>query len=321
MALGDAAAASRVGVGATVRGGSLSRQDRVAVRCPGKINLHLEVLGRRPDGYHELRTLFAPVGVYDELRLADAPEGQLELTVEPAGVVGTGGDNLVLRAARAAAAAWRCRNGARIHLCKHIPIAGGMGGGSADAAATLVGLTVLWGQRKRQGDLLRLAAELGSDVPYFLIAGVAWAVGRGTELRALADLPGWWLVLIPGDEPVATSEVYGALGRGPVGKIAASAVYDWVAGGGELPLSACRNDLEPTVVARWPSVGAKLEALRATDPRLALVSGSGGTVFGVYPTEVRAREAGESVARFRPLVAPLLSREGSLLRPSAVEEA
>jgi 4-diphosphocytidyl-2-C-methyl-D-erythritol kinase len=299
----------------------MSRVRHVAVRCPGKVNLHLEVLGKRPDGYHELRTLFAAVGVWDELVVTAAPAGVIELTVEPAGAVSAGGDNLVMRAARAASAAWGVGAGARIHLRKQIPVGGGMGGGSADAAATLVGLASVWDRPRSSVSMERLAETLGSDVPFFLVAGVAWGEGRGTELRALADLPPWWLVLLPAEAPVSTPEVYASLGLGPLGEVAESAVYDWSAGGGTLPLSACRNDLEPAVVVRWPLVRTRLEALRRTDPLLAMVSGSGGTVFAVYPSEARARDEAERLGSYRPLVAPLLSRERSRLRPLVVEEA
>jgi 4-diphosphocytidyl-2C-methyl-D-erythritol kinase len=99
----------------------------------------------------------------------------------------------------------------------------------------------------------------------------------------------------------------------------ATAVYDWLAGGGELPLHACRNDLEPTVVAGWPIVARRLSALRAPAPLLAMVSGSGGTVFAVYQSEERARAESERVEQFRPIVAPLLGRAQSALRPRAVE--
>ncbi len=299
----------------------MGRATKVAVRCPGKVNLHLEVLGRRPDGYHELRTLFVAVGVRDELELTAAPSGVLELTVEPAGAVSAGTDNLIVRAARAAAVAWGEDAGARITLRKRIPIGGGMGGGSADAAAALVGLSALWGRSQTPAALSSLAASLGSDVPFFLIGGAAWGEGRGTEVTAVADLPPWWLVLLAGEEPVSTAEVYTLLGFGPAGVASRSPVYDWIAAGGALPLSACRNDLEATVVARWPEVAVRLAALRATNPLLAMLSGSGGTVFAVYPDEGRARSEAERLTAYRPLVAPVLSREGSLLRPLVVEEA
>lgn len=118
---------------------------KVRVRCPAKVNLHLQVLGRRSDDYHELRTIFAAVGAWDELFVESAPAGVLELTVEPAGVVPAGDDNLVMRAARLLAEHLGVAQGARMRLHKGIPVAGGLGGGSSDAAATLVGLACVWG--------------------------------------------------------------------------------------------------------------------------------------------------------------------------------
>jgi len=292
---------------------------RVAVRCPGKVNLHLEVVARRMDGYHELRTLFAAVGVWDEIECRADEPGTVRLEVEPAEVVTAAADNLVVRAAHAARAAWRVASGAHLTLRKGIPVAGGMGGGSADAAATLVALAALWGRTWAPAALHDLAAGLGSDVPFFLTGGAAWGEGRGERLRPLPDLPPWWLVLLPGETPVSTAEVYRRLDLGSRSRGPATAVYDWLEGGGDLPLSACRNDLEATVVAGWPKVGSRLEALRATDPLLATVSGSGGTVFAVYADEGRAITEAARLTAYRPIVAPLLGRARSVLRPTTVE--
>ncbi len=290
---------------------------RTTVRCPAKVNLHLEVLGRRADGYHELRTVFAAAGVWDELAFEAATDGALTLAVEPPEAVAAGEDNLVLRAARALAAHLGVTTGARIRLAKRIPVAGGLGGGSSDAAATLVGLSSLWGIRPSVGEMAELAAGLGADVPYFLTAGVAWGTGRGTRLTPLADLPPWWLVLLPGEEAVPTAAVYGSLDPAALDAGGSPEIYRWVADGGALPLGSCRNDLQPTVLAHWPGVGRRLESIRATQPLLALVSGSGGTVFGLFADEERARRAARVVGA--AVVAPLLTRGASLLRASVVE--
>ena len=295
------------------------------LRCPAKVNLHLQVLGKRPDGYHELRTLFAAVGVWDDLSLADGPAGTVALAVEPAGVVSDGPDNLVVKAANALSGKTDAKRGARITLRKRIPVAGGLGGGSADAAAALVGLARLWDLRLGPRDLLAAAATVGADVPFFLVGGVAWGVGRGSEVSPVRDLPPWWVVLLPGPDPIPTSEAYRALDGGePDGDEldgdADVEIYRWVEKGGELPLGRCRNDLQPTVVKRWPEVGERLRRIDATRPLLAMLSGSGGTVYGVYRGEDDARKAAEAVAVFRPLVAPVLTRGASRLRPSAVEE-
>jgi len=292
----------------------------LTVRCPAKVNLHLQVLGRRADGYHELRTLFAAVGVWDDLRLSDAPDGTVRMTVTPGGAVGDGPDNLVVKAALALAAKAGLRRGARITLAKRIPVAGGLGGGSSDAAAALVGLSRLWDLRMSDTDMLAVAAGLGADVPFFLVGGVAWGVGRGSEVAPVRDLPPWWVVLLPGPDPIPTAEVYGALHAAALDGEADVAIYRWVEDGGELPFGLCRNDLQPTVVNRWPEVGERLRRVQVTRPLLAMLSGSGGTVFGLYRAEGEARRSAEALAPLGPLVAPVLTREAARLRPSVVEE-
>ncbi len=308
-------------VGGAVQRGTVSRPETLTVRCPGKVNLHLEVLGRRPDGYHELRTLFAAVGVWDELTFSVAPAGAAELSVEPAGVLPIGEENLVVRAARMLVAGSGAARGARIHLKKGIPVAGGMGGGSSDAAAALIGLSCLWNLDLDAATLLGMAAGLGADVPFFLIGGAAWGTGRGTELVPLADLPPWWVTVLPGQEAVSTAEVYRALRAGEVDDPPQSEVYQWIERGGEAPFDACRNDLETTVVARWPAIAERLAAVRETRPLLALLSGSGGTVFGLYHDRTAAERAAGRLTPHSPLTAPVLTREASRLRPSGEETA
>lgn len=292
---------------------------RVIVHCPAKVNLHLEVLGKRSDGYHELRTLFASVGVRDRLELRSAPRGVLELTVEPPGCVPTDASNLVLKAAECLLAAYQPLSGARIHLEKRIPVAGGMGGGSADAAAALVGLARLWKLPATPARLRRLAAGLGADVPFFLTGGVAWGVGRGSEVYPLQDLPAWWVVLVPGQEPVPTAEVYRALPPRVLDGQLDSEVYEWVVTGGELPLAACRNDLQSTVLERWPAIAGRLERVARAGPMLAMVSGSGGTVFGLFGDEAHARRAERDLDGLAPIAAPVLGRASAQLQPSAEE--
>jgi 4-diphosphocytidyl-2-C-methyl-D-erythritol kinase len=292
---------------------------RLRVRCPAKVNLHLQVLGKRPDGYHELRTIFAAVGIWDDLLFETVPTGTVELTVEPAEAAPAGPDNLVVKTARALAPMGDRTGGAHVVLHKAIPVAAGLGGGSADAAATLVGLARLWDLRREPHELAPVAAALGADVPFFLVGGVGWGVGRGSEVSPLPDLPAWWVVLLPGPQPIPTGDVYRALDTRALDGEADCEIYQWVEKGGELPFGRCRNDLQPTVVKLWPEVGGRLERVSATEPLLAMLSGSGGTVFGLYRDERDARRAAAMLAAFRPLVAPVLSREASLLRLSAVE--
>lgn len=292
---------------------------KVVVRCAAKVNLDLEVLGKRSDGYHELRTLFASVGVQDTLELQPATGGGLGMTVDPAGCVPMDDSNLVLKAARTLIAVFQPSAGATIHLTKRIPVAGGMGGGSADAAAALVGLARLWELPATPAQLRGLAAGLGADVPFFLSGGVAWGVGRGSEVYPLPDLPGWWVVLVPGQEPVPTAEVYRALPPRELDGRLESAVYEWVVSGGELPLGACRNDLQSTVLERWPAIAGRLERVSKAGPLLAMVSGSGGTVFGLFADEAQARRAEEALEGLAPIAAPLLGRASAQLQPSVEE--
>ncbi|MFH1177458.1 MAG: 4-(cytidine 5'-diphospho)-2-C-methyl-D-erythritol kinase [Acidobacteriota bacterium] len=290
---------------------------RLRLFCPAKVNLHLEVLGRRSDGFHELRTLYAAVGVWDELELEAAPAGILQLEVIPQGLVSDGPDNLVLRAARALQACAGITTGARMTLRKRIPVAAGLGGGSSDAAGALVALAQLWGCDGDLATLVPLAASLGSDVPFFLVGGAAWGVGRGGEIYPLPDLEPWWVVLLPGEMPVSTKEVYARVPPRELGSWRPSAVYHWIVRGGELPLAACRNELEPVVIAGWPGVSSRLEALREARPELALVSGSGGAVFALFAGEPEALEVGRRLAAYHPLVAPVLARQDARLRPQA----
>ena len=310
-----AGAAGLVG-GAGLRGAAMT----IVVACPAKVNLHLEGLGRRPDGYHELRTVFAAVGVWDELALEEAAAGVFELTVVPAGAAPEGTENLVVRATRALAAATGNIRGARMTLRKAIPVGGGLGGGSADAAAALVGAARLWGADATPRDLAELAADLGADVPFFLVGGAAWGVGRGSEVTPLPDLPAWWVVLVPGPSPISTAEAYRALDERGMDGDSDCEILAWVAGGGELPVGRCRNDLQPAVAARWPEVAERLARVRATGPMLAMLSGSGGTVFGLYRGEADARRAAVTLAAAGPVAAPVLGREASRLRASAGED-
>ena len=162
-------------------------------RCYAKINLTLEVLGRREDGYHDLASLLHTISLADDLRLE--PADQLLIHVEGLDIEPE--TNLVSRAARLLASATGARAGAELTLVKRIPTAAGLGGGSSDAAATLVGLNALWGTGLGTADLTRLAGELGSDVPFFVRGGAALLLGRGDKLTQLQALTQWLIVVVP----------------------------------------------------------------------------------------------------------------------------
>src|SRR5215475_9104050 len=182
---------------------------RARVRALAKLNLDLRVLAKRPDGYHELRTIFQTISLADSIEIAFTPARKTAVELEdPLGIE----NNLAARAARAILELMRVSGVVRIRLLKHIPIGAGLGGGSSDAAAVLLALPVLAGRVVPAAKLLPAALELGSDVPFFLFGGRAAAIGRGGELFPLSDLPAQFGLLAAPGIHVSTAEAYLALG-------------------------------------------------------------------------------------------------------------
>jgi 4-diphosphocytidyl-2-C-methyl-D-erythritol kinase len=245
-----------------------------------KVNRSLLVLGGRPDGYHELDTLFQTIDLSDELVVEE--DGRLTLSV--AGAPLPADDrNLVLVAARSLAARSGTTRGARFVLTKRIPVGAGLGGGSADAAAALVGLNILWGLGLSAGELSRDAATIGSDVAFFLYGGRARGTGRGERIEMLPDLPDESLVLLVPPFGMATSDVYRELGAGPLAGAPpvgppAEAMPD-------------RNDLEAAAERLHPELRAFRESLLAAGAVSARLSGSGSTLFGVFRSPEKAERA------------------------------
>jgi 4-diphosphocytidyl-2-C-methyl-D-erythritol kinase len=272
------------------------------VKAPAKINLHLRVLGRRSDGFHEIQTLLQTIDLADDLSASVAPPKVLELRVHPEGILSSGDDNLVLRAAETLRQHTGADLGARLELHKRIPIGAGLGGGSSDAAAALVLLDELWGLQLGSAELLDLAAGLGSDVPFFLTGGFAMATGRGEIVRPLPDLRAYSLVVCAPPIVVSTAEVYGRMATGAsltktgsedsVGAFVADLEKS---GSVAPPWHDLENDLEAVVIANWPEVGRVLAALRATAPLYAAVTGSGAAAFAVFSDLEGARRGAEGL--------------------------
>ena len=270
-----------------------------------KINRSLLVLGVRPDGFHELDTVFQAVGLTDRLTFEESDGLTLEVD-DPS--VPAGPENLVLRAAWALAEAAGVAPRASIRLEKRIPAGGGLGGGSSDAAVTLLGLSALWGLDLPPERLARIGAGLGSDVPFFLFGGTARGLGRGERIEPLPDLPARGAVLVTPPFPAATPAVFRALGAPPWdGRPARrdGAVPD-------------RNDLEPAAEALFPELRALREALGAAGAVQARLSGSGSTVFGLFPdlsaVAAAAGRLGELAAGTAVRVVPTLTRAESRAR-------
>ena len=253
----------------------------LTLRSPAKLNLFLHVTGRRADGYHLLQTVFQLLDLCDEIRFTASAARALVLEGAVPGVAVE--DNLVMKAARALAARCAPRQGAIIRLDKRIPHGGGLGGGSSDAATTLLALNRLWGCGLTSAELAGMGLALGADVPVFVHGHSAWAEGIGELLQPL-DLPQrWYLVIRPGCA-VNTAAIFNdrELTRDtPITTMAAFLT------------DGHRNDCEPVVRKRYPEVDRALTWLAACGE--ARMSGTGSCVFAPFATESAAREAASRV--------------------------
>ncbi len=337
---------------------------RITIPAYAKVNLRLHALGRRADSYHELRTIFQAISLHDTLEMELMRGGGIQLEIENsrfkiqdskskkdaevqssqrrAEELPVGRENLVWRAVEAFRRGFKIKSGVRVRLTKRIPIGAGLGGGSSDAAAALMGMMRLTGNSKFQirdskvknqerrsgaeerggeyppfqtakgwGTLVEIAASLGADVPFFLLGGRALGVGRGDEVYPLPDLPRaqTLLVVAPSGMAINTREAYGWLSahltkRRASPKISSFCALCWSPQ--EAPLE---NDFEAVVFRRHPRLaGIKRELLRrgALDAALA---GSGSAVFGVYRHPAQARRTAQSFPNARTFVVETLSRE------------
>jgi 4-diphosphocytidyl-2-C-methyl-D-erythritol kinase len=254
--------------------------------APAKVNLALHLRRRRPDGYHDLETIFAFTDFGDRLTAEAAPGLSLRVTGSFAAPAGAGDDNLVMRAARALAAAANVPAAAALTLDKSIPVAAGLGGGSADAAAALRLLARLWGLDWPPARLEVLAAGLGADVPACVRARTCFATGRGDALAPWPDdLAGTPLLLVNPRVAVPTGPVFDGWDRHDLGGIVPGT-----------PLAALRNDMTAAASAIAPVIGTVLDALGATRPLLARMSGSGATCLALYADSATRDAAAAALA-------------------------
>lgn len=271
----------------------------LALETPAKLNVHLRVTGRRADGYHELISVMVPVSLTDRVEVQPASEG-IEL-VCTGRAVASGEQNLVWRAARAFLDGAGVREGVAIRLHKRIPVSAGLGGGSSDAAATLVALDRIWPGRMENRTLHRTAVELGADVPFFLSPAPALARGIGDLLERLEVWPDLWYVLVKPPIEVSTAWVYGQLEM----KLTTrenDCIFEILGQDGFTVAALLENDLERVTQSRFPVVKRLKEALLNAGAEGALMTGSGPTVFGVFRSadqaeaaarEIRSRESGD----------------------------
>jgi 4-diphosphocytidyl-2-C-methyl-D-erythritol kinase len=267
----------------------------LVARAHAKVNLELRIVGRREDGYHDLRTIFQSLALHDRL-VFRRRRGAFEIESAAADMP-KDASNLVWRAAKALWSASGRRGevrGVHVTIDKRIPSQAGLGGGSSDAAAALTALNELWRARFDAGDLARLAASLGADVPYFLVGGTAHGLGRGETLYPLPDLPSMGVLVVKPSVGVSTADAYrwyAAAPRQPSDNVQALAV-PWYPG----PLVVA-NDLEGPVMRRHPELLAIRGALLRRRAEVALMCGSGSAVFGLFPTVQDAQAAAAGLAR------------------------
>jgi 4-diphosphocytidyl-2-C-methyl-D-erythritol kinase len=278
-----------------------SQQQTAVVRAaPAKINLYLHVVGLRADGYHLLDSLVAFAECGDVLRVAPSDELTLAVDGPFAAALAGEGDNLVLRAARALAAKLGRAPAASIRLTKNLPVASGIGGGSADAAATLQALEALWGQHLSAGERSALALTLGADVPVCCAGHAAYMGGVGEQIDAAPHLPPVGLVLVNPGLKLATVEVF----KARTGAFSAPARFSQAprdAADLASLLRARTNDLAAPAARLCPAIPEALAALEVSPGcRLARLSGSGATCFGVYDDQQAAARAAAALSRARP---------------------
>ena len=275
-------------------------EPEIAVEAPAKLNLYLHVTGKRADGYHLLDSLIAFADAGDTVRVARADRLHLSVAGPFAGDVPSESGNLVLKAARGLAEASRVVAGARITLVKRLPVASGMGGGSADAAATLKALARLWSLRLADAHMQALALGLGADVPVCLAGRTSFVGGIGETIEPAPALPPVALVLVNPRRPLATPAVfkrlappYGAPGRFPQAPADAAALAR--------VLKGRRNDLAGPAAALEPAIGRVLDALE-TQPGvlLARMTGSGATCFGLFEPGAAADRAAAAIQAAEP---------------------
>lgn len=273
----------------------LDRGRRLTIRARAKVNLGLEVLGRRPDGYHELLTCLSAIDLADRVLLEATGEG-IEVACDAPGVP-AGPDNLAWRAAELLRRATGTRAGGRIGIAKAIPVAAGLGGGSADAAAVLVGLNRLWGTGLDGTHLHALAVTLGMDVPFFLGTGPALAAGRGERLRRVRAGRGTPLVVVNPGFPLATREVYGRLEPGDMSRGSrVRALVRALPGGPRAIATRLVNGLEAAASRLWSGLDGVKAALVEAGALGAVMSGSGPTVIGIAPSPAAARAIAAALA-------------------------
>jgi len=289
------------------------------VRIPAfaKINLRLHILGKRADRYHDLRTIFQSVSLHDELRLRASGRPGISLTIRGSEALSLEPfqKNLVYRAVDALRKELKIRTGVEIELHKKIPAGRGLGGGSSDAAAALLGYLRLTGRKLPSARLLEIAASLGADVPFFLLGGRALGIGRGDEIYPLPDIAKKYLLIVsPREIHVPTADAYRWVNakavRATLTKVGAdSTLWKFCALCWSTQGDGLSNDFERAVFRRHPRLDRIKRVLLQRGASEASLAGSGSAVFGVFPSPAMARRAAVGFPHDQTFVCETLSRD------------
>jgi len=287
------------------------------VRIPAfaKINLRLDILGKRADGYHELRTIFQTISLHDELRLRASPRPGIRLTIFGNATLAAEPieKNLAYRAVDAVRRELKIHGGVEIDLRKRIPAGGGLGGGSSNAGAAMFGYLQLAQKKLATAQLLEIAASLGADVPFFLFGGRALGVNRGDEIYPLEDIPALpVLVVVPEEIRVPTPDAFRWVHAKPLGltkpaansKLLQFCALSWSARG-----SGLGNDFEAPVFRRHSRLDRIKRVLLQRGATEASLAGSGSAVFGIFPSPAMARRAAVRFPHDQTFVCETLSRD------------
>jgi 4-diphosphocytidyl-2-C-methyl-D-erythritol kinase len=283
-----------------------------SLRIPAfaKINLCLDICGRRADGYHNLRTVFQAISLHDtlELSLARSPGGIHLVCDDPS--LPSGRENIIWRALDTLRRALRIRAAVHVKLSKQIPAGRGLGGGSSDAAAALIGLLRLTKKKLPLPRLLKIASHLGADVPFFLGGGRALGLGRGDEIFPLSDLPRRWVVVVsPASIAVPTRDAYAWVSPTLTDSRSPSKILSFCALCWSPQWSGLSNDFEEVVFARHPRLRSIKRTLLRRGAAEAALAGSGSAVFGIFPDPAQARRTARAFPDDRAFVVRTLSRK------------
>ena len=271
-----------------------------------KVNLGLEVYGKRADGYHEVRTLLQAIDLCDVLEFHPVPTGTIRLTGDEEQIPWDK-RNLIHKAATLLRESHRVSTGVDVNVHKRIPSGKGLGGGSSNAAMTLLALNRLWGLDLGRRALMALGKNLGADVPYFLEGGLCLGAGRGDEIEAIEDLPPWYCVLVLPETTILTESVYNQFRPSLTSNTKDSKIIRFLK---DRRLHLLENSLEETVFRSYPQIKAIKSLFKSLKPELSLMSGSGSAVFGLFMEERKAREALRELSERHPsLLVETMPRE------------